>query len=117
MQITGKLIKKYDTQVVSDKFQKREFVVEYAEKPEYPMLIKLELIRDKVNLIDKLEIGTTINVSFNLKGRKWVNKQGEEVFFNTLQAWKIDPMEVGKAIAEIQAQSDLKVEDGDDLPF
>ena len=115
MQIIGKLIKKYDTQVVSDKFQKREFVVEYSEKPEYPTFIKFELIQDKVSIIDNLEIGTTINVSFNLKGRKWTNKQGEEVFFNTLQAWKIEPMEVGKVIAEIQSRGDDK--EGDDLPF
>ena len=44
MNIQAKLIEKFQTQRVSDTFQKREFVVEFAENPQYPEFIKFELI-------------------------------------------------------------------------
>ncbi|MEO0333701.1 MAG: hypothetical protein AAF223_18830, partial [Bacteroidota bacterium] len=28
---------------------------------------------------------------FNLKGRKWVDRQGVTKYFNSLQAWRIQP--------------------------
>ena len=36
-----------------------------------------------------LKLASQVNVGFNLKGRKWTSPQGEEKFFNTLQAWMI----------------------------
>ena len=43
MQIIGKLIEVMETQQVSEKFSKREFIVEYATNPEYPEQIKFQL--------------------------------------------------------------------------
>ena len=91
MEIVGKLIVKKDEQVISDKFTKRDFVIEFAENPQYPELISFQLIQDKTDLIDPFEVGQEITVGFNLKGRKWTNPKGEDVYFNTLQAWKIQP--------------------------
>src|SRR5690606_33401473 len=79
----------FDTARVSDKFQKREFVVEYAENPSYPEYIKFELIQDKCDLIDSFKVNQPIQVHFNLKGRKWTDPQGSVKYFNTLQAWKL----------------------------
>ena len=91
MEIVGKLIVKNDEQVISDKFKKRDLVVEHSENPQYPELISFQLIQDKTDLIDPFEVGQEITVGFNLKGRKWTNPKGEDVYFNTLQAWKIQP--------------------------
>ena len=91
MEITGKVHAKMDEQQISDNFVKRDFVIEFAENPQYPELISFQLIQDKTDLIDPYEVGQEITVGFNLKGRKWTNPKGEDVYFNTLQAWKIQP--------------------------
>ncbi len=89
MEAKGTLVTKFETQIITDSFKKREFVIEYAENPEYPEYIKFELIQDKCVLLDSYTEGQEITVSFNLKGRKWTDPQGVVKFFNTLQAWKI----------------------------
>ena len=43
MEITGKLLECMDTVQVSERFRKREFVLEYADNPEYPEYIKFDL--------------------------------------------------------------------------
>lgn len=92
MDIKGKIIEIYNTSQISDKFQKREFVVEYADNPQYPEYIKFELIQDKCDLLDSFSTGQEVEVYFNLKGRKWTDKQGEVKYFNSLQAWRIQPV-------------------------
>ena len=89
MDIKAKLVEKFDTQEVSASFRKREFVVEYAENPQYPEFLKFELIQDKCEQIDGFNVGQELNVAFNLKGRKWTNPKGEVVYFNSLQAWRV----------------------------
>lgn len=89
MDIKAKLIEIFDTTRVSDKFQKREFAVEYVENPSYPEYLKFELIQDKCSLLDQYKVGEEIHIHFNLKGRKWTDPQGNIKYFNTLQAWKI----------------------------
>jgi hypothetical protein len=115
MNIKGKLIKKSDTVDVSASFRKREFVIEFAENPQYPELLQFELVQGNCEQLDSFNAGDELDVSFNLKGRKWTSPQGEEKYFNSLQAWKIEgtgshgPVESRHA----QATSD----DDDDLPF
>ena len=92
MEITGKLKTINLTQQVSDKFQKREFVVETDLHTDYPQTILLELSQDKCDIIDAYEVGQDIKVEFNLRGRQWTNQQGEVKTFNTLSAWKIQPL-------------------------
>ena len=131
MDVKGKLVEVYDTNKVSDKFQKREFVVEYAENPSYPEYIKFELIQDKCDLLDNFKVNQAIQVHFNLKGRKWSDPQGSIKYFNTLQAWKIQSADAeGPASAAPSNQASSgdfgqqkepewlsSTQDEDDLPF
>jgi len=89
MEIKAKLLEIFEIQKISDTFKKREFVVEYAENPQYPEFLKFELIQDKCELLDKLSNGQEVEVHFNLKGRKWTDPKGGVKYFNTLQAWRI----------------------------
>ena len=38
MEVTGKLAAKFPTQQITDSFKKQEFVIEFADNPEYPEL-------------------------------------------------------------------------------
>jgi len=84
LELTGKLIEVFSEQKISDKFKKREFVIETSEN-NFVEQIKFELVQDRTDLIDPYKIGTDIKVSFNLKGRKWNDK-----FFVNVQAWRIE---------------------------
>ena len=110
MEIRAKLVEIMNTVKVSDKFQKREFVVEYVpEKSQYQEYLKFEIVQDKCEILDAFKVGETVDIHFNLKGRKWINPKGETVYFNSLQAWRI------KNIADQQNKNSSQ--NGDSLPF
>ena len=91
MEIQGKLLEISDTVQVKETFRKREFVLEYADNPQYPEYVKFECIQDKCDMLDNYAVGQDVTVSFNLKGRKWVDPQGSTKYFNSLQAWRMQP--------------------------
>lgn len=97
MKVTGKLVEIFKTVQIKDTFQKREFVLEYASNPKYPELIKFEIVQEKCALLDDFKVGQTIDVEFDLRGRKWTDKQGVDRYFTTLQAWRLNPAEGGSA--------------------
>ncbi len=91
MEIQGKLLEISDTVQIKETFRKRDFVLEYSDNPQYPEYVKFECIQDKCDMLDNYAVGQDVTVSFNLKGRKWVDPQGETKYFNSLQAWRMQP--------------------------
>ena len=85
--ITGLLHAFGPTIQVSEKFRKRDFVLN--TEGDYPQYIQFQLTQDKVNEIEKFAKGQAMTVHFNLRGREYV-KNGENKYFNTLEAWKLD---------------------------
>lgn len=85
-----------ETQVVSDKFKKREFVLTTDADTDYPQSVSFQVTQDKCDLLDDYKSGDLIDVEFNLRGRKWVNKEGGVKYFNTLEAWKIKSLNDNK---------------------
>jgi hypothetical protein len=88
MKITGSLKVKNDTIQVSEAFSKREFVVTIVDGA-FSNDILIQLVKDKCSLLDAFNIGDMLEIELNLSGKCWVNPQGEEKYFNTLNAWKI----------------------------
>lgn len=120
MKITGKLFVKMEVQQVSSSFRKREFVVEYAENPMYPQLIKFESSQDRCEMLDKVNVGDQIEVTFNLRGREWTAPDGEKKYFTTLDAWRVEKL--GDQVQQSSAPAyDMASFSGageaDDLPF
>jgi hypothetical protein len=91
MKITGTLKVKKDTQVVSEQFSKREFVVTVVDGA-FSNDILIQLTKDKCALIDAFNIGDMLEVEINLSGKCWINPEGVEKYFNTLNAWKIQKL-------------------------
>jgi single-stranded DNA-binding protein len=92
LEVTGKLIVKYDTQHVSDKFKKREFVLELADEINgntYTNYAKMQLVQAKCDIIDRFNVGEQVKVSFNIKGSKY-ERDGKESYFTNLDAWRIE---------------------------
>jgi hypothetical protein len=123
MEVTGKIKVVNPEQQISAAFKKRELVVTTEEQ--YPQHIMIEFTQDKCDLLNNYAIGEPVKVSINLRGREWVNPQGETKYFNSIQGWRIE-----KAGVEPQAPSapmpsaqtfapatNLNEDEPDDLPF
>lgn len=123
MVIEGKLHAKFDTTQITDTFRKREFVVEYVENPLYPQYVKFELIQDRCALIDSINVGDRMEVTFNLRGREWTNPEGEKKYFTTLEAWRVQKMETANSAPAanggqpVYDMADMASDEADDLPF
>lgn len=122
-EVTGKLHKKFDTQRISDRFTKREFVLE-IEDGAYSQHIKFQLTQDRCDLIDAYKEGDTIKTSFNLRGKPFQNRQGETVYFTNLEAWRIENNSSSKPAKATSSDNDFpSINDlppppaNDDLPF
>lgn len=123
MVVEGKLYAKFEVQQISDTFRKRDFVIEYVDNPLYPQYITFQLIQDRVTLIDNFAVGDKLEVSFNLRGREWTTPQGEKKYFNTLEAWRLQKIEVAAdnpaagSPQPVFDMADISSDAADDLPF
>ena len=85
MEVTGRIKVINPTQEVSASFKKRELVVTTDEQ--YPQHIMIEFTQAKVDDLNNFQVGEPVKVSINLRGREWVNPQGETKYFNSIQGW------------------------------
>ena len=113
-------------QQISATFSKREFVIETQET--YPQTIQLELQGDRVDIIDSFTEGQEVECSIGIKGREWLNPQGETKFFNTITCWRITiptsenkPQSTAPTFEPVNEQpfqpTSTSEEEHNDLPF
>jgi hypothetical protein len=98
LEVTGKLHVKYPAQQVSERFKKREFVLELAEEINgnvYTNYAKMQLVQNKCDILDRFNEGDAVKVSFNIKGNKW-EKDGKVNFITNLDAWRIENAAIGQ---------------------
>ena len=118
METTGRLHKLYDTQQVTERFRKREFVVELADNPRYPQYVLFQLTGDRCENLDGFNEGEVVRVEFSLRGREWKSPKGEMKYFNSLDVWTLE--RTGDAASSGPADSgfDEPPPPGDDdVPF
>ena len=113
--LTGKIKLIQEPQTFNSGFTKREMVVT-VEDGKYPQDISLEFVQDKIGLLEGLQSGQEVTVTFDIRGREYNSR-----YFNNLQGWK-----VSAAGAPAQAQDDyagMPYQAGDpgptddDIPF
>ncbi|WP_298556529.1 DUF3127 domain-containing protein [uncultured Algibacter sp.] len=125
MEVQGRIKMIGETQTFgSNGFRKREIVVTTEEQ--YPQHIMVEFVQDKTDLLNSYKEGQQVKININLRGREWVNPQGETKYFNSIQGWRIEVLQAeaeGGNIPPVppadafEPAGDLKEEDHDDLPF
>jgi hypothetical protein len=121
MEVQGKIKMISETQTIGDKgFKKRELVVTSDEQ--YPQHILIEFVQDKCEILNAYKVGQAVTVGINLRGREWVNPQGESKYFNQIQGWKINKADVSTNDSSFQDQpyantTDLKNDNDNGLPF
>lgn len=103
-EIKGKLLSLSATQIINEKFRKREFVLVVTENyngKDYENYIKCQAIQDRCELLDGMSQGAELNVSYNLKGFKW-EKDGKTNYGTNIEVWKIE--KVGAQPQQVQYQ-------------
>ena len=124
MEVTGKIKVINAEQQVSASFKKRELVV--ATEEQYPQFISINFVQDKCDLLNNYNVGDAVKVSINLRGREWVNPQGETKYFNDIQGWRVEKLQAEAPVAGMAPMppaeafapaTNFNEEAHDDLPF
>jgi hypothetical protein len=131
IEATGKLHAIFETKQVSERFTKREFVVEMSDNPKYPQVVLFQLTGDRCSQLDGLNVGDQVAIEFSLRGREWRSPSGEVKYFNSLDVWKVTPAVHGRQPARRDVREDPRREvvvprdyeprpgdlSNDDIPF
>lgn len=88
MEGTVKLID--DLQTFPSGFSKREFVIT-TEADRFPQDVKFECLKDKAEMLEKVNKGDRIKVTFDIQGREYNGRH-----FVNLSAWKIAPADASE---------------------
>ena len=124
MDITGKIKLINETKEYgSNGFRKRELVVTTEEQ--YPQDLLVEFIQDKCDMLNSYNVGDSVKVDINLRGREWQSPQGEIKYFNSIQGWRIEKLslESNSNIPPVppaeafEPADDVNDNEPDDLPF
>jgi hypothetical protein len=120
--IKGLVHKINPTQQVSDKFAKKEIIIK--TDGEYPQYILIQFTQKNIDKLDHITAGSTVVVSYNIRGKLWTNPQGEEKCFVTIEGWQIkteNQQSTGEKKEDVKhySQPDFgaTATDSDDLPF
>ncbi|MCD6544956.1 MAG: DUF3127 domain-containing protein [Flavobacteriaceae bacterium] len=124
MEVSGKIKKIDETKTFgSNGFRKRETVITTDEQ--YPQMIMVEFIQDKCDLLNNFNVGDDVKISINIRGREWINPEGEAKYFNSIQGWRIEKVQAGGGAdpvppaeaAGFEPATNVSEEEADDLPF
>ena len=89
LQVEGTLHEIFDEMQVTDRFKKREFVLEMTDDRGYKEHPKFQLTQNRCSLLDSFNKGEKVQVFFSLSGRPYT-KDGRTTYFTNLNAWKVN---------------------------
>ena len=115
MKIKGKIVEIGNVQEISETFRKRQLILETIEN--YPQTLAIEFKQLNCGLLDAnfCNQGQAVEVSINLKGRKWQNPQTKEIrYFNSIEGWRINEAKEEVTTKDQAPDRELVT---DDLPF
>lgn len=80
---TGAIINKLPMKQVSEKFRIQEFILKVGDD-KYPQEVKFQLVNDKIDLLDFIQVNDTVDLVFELRGRAY-----KETHYNTLNVLEL----------------------------
>ena len=126
LELTGTLVKFYETKSFPSGFSIQEFVVRTDER--YPQEILVQAAKEKIDVLKNFKENDVVKVKFNLRGREYNGRH-----FVSLDMWTMDiaaagntsasnPSTIGNSAAPAPApvmndNPSNNDADGDDLPF
>jgi single-strand DNA-binding protein len=118
-EITGNIVKKYETETKGESFRVRDFVIKANDGGQYDNFVKFQLSQDRTAIIDDMNEGDEVKVHFDLRGRQW-----QEKYFTNLSAWRVEKVSAASPDAVVAATTaapaatpEPVAEASSDLPF
>jgi hypothetical protein len=81
--LEGAIINKLPAKQVSEKFRIQEFILKVGDD-KYPQEVKFQLVNDKIDLLDFIQVNDTVDLVFELRGRAY-----KETHYNTLNVLEL----------------------------
>ena len=118
MEAQGKLHAVFEAKQVTERFRKREFVIELADNPRYPQFVLFQLSGDRCEHLDGFEVGQDVRVEFSLRGREWKSPRDEIKYFNSLDVWTVERLGASDPFGdEPPMPTEAPPPIDDDIPF
>jgi len=115
MEIQGKIHATFDEQQVTERFRKREFVLQLDAASRYPQFVMFQLTGDRCSELDGFAAGEDVKVEFSLRGREWTSPKGEVRYFNSLEVWALERL--GDSPSDSPPGSGTELGRGDEPPL
>jgi len=96
LEIIGNIHHIAETEFVTEKFSKREFVlhIENEQNHNWDDYLQLQMTMDNCDKLDNIGFRDKVKVQVNLRGREYEKRDGSgKGYFNSLDAWKIEVLE------------------------
>lgn len=108
--IVGAVHLKTDKVQVSEKFAKRELVVDTGGT--YPQLIPITFTQDRCALIDDIQQGQRVSIECNVRGREYYGK-----YYCSIEGWRVNTTAAAQQPEVHQAEVVTPEPIENDLPF
>ena len=105
--VSGKVHKVGEVQQITEKFSKRQLVLDTGDK--YSPFLPIDFAGKNLNAPSALQVGQEVTIHINLGGRE--AKDGR--FWPDISGWKVD----AENINELNEDSLPPAEDDDSIPF
>ena len=116
MEVQGKIKKIDETKTYgSSGFRKREMAIVTNEQ--YPQPILIEFVQDKCDLLNSYKVDEDVKISINIRGRIWESPDKGDVYFNSIQGWRIEKSEEAPKTDLPPMDNLVNDNEPDDLPF
>ena len=106
LKIKGTVYKVSQEEIKSEKFKKREVILEVV-KGDYKEYLTIQFSNAKCDLLNNVRQGDMISVSINLRGRLWTGADGVEKCFNTIEGWQIEVDSLGNTATNSPIQDEF----------
>ena len=121
MQVQGRIHASFPAEQVTQRFRKREFVLELDGGSRYPQYVMFQLTGDRCETLDGFAPGDEVRVEFSLRGREWTSPKGDVRYFNSLEVWSIDRLAGTDAHESVEppllGEEPPPPSDDDEIPF
>tara|TARA_R110000868_G_scaffold210745_1_gene460856 strand:+ start:633 stop:968 length:336 start_codon:yes stop_codon:yes gene_type:complete len=111
MELKG-IILKIGDQKSFGKTNKVEIVLKTDFNSDYPQTILIEFLNKSIDQLQGYKEGDEATISINVKGRAWVNPEGQTKYFNSINGWKIS-----KGLSQVTSSDQLPDRQDDLLDF
>lgn len=88
-EIIGKVYFKTEVELIGANQMKKQILVVETDN-EYPQKLPIEFIKDKVDLLNNIQIGQQVKVSVNVRGNEYQDRNQVARFGLSFQGWKVE---------------------------